>query len=331
MQAGGKDLVNAGILQIGLELASTAQGLARGVVGHHSEIAHHLVQAGGQAARHVGPQDQQLGHALGRDHVAVDLAVDLEAGHRAQDRAPVIEVVLLILFAGGTEEVALHRVELHVQQARRVVGPLQEGAHAVEVEGLVLQHGAHRHAAREVRAVLDPFEERAGVALEVLGLEVTRQLEPGGVLRFPQLGGQRAAHGPRVFTRCAQAGGDARRVGLVAHHEVHDVARRDVLAVFGGVAGHEFADDQQAFPAHLRDGGRLRQQRGLVADVEHARGVFGALGVTGHPEKVIGGARKHVNDSGKQRHKSSERNGPTERHRGTGFAGPLVPPPFQGG
>jgi hypothetical protein len=32
-----------------------------------------------QRARHVGAQDQQLGHALGADDVAVDLAVDLEA------------------------------------------------------------------------------------------------------------------------------------------------------------------------------------------------------------------------------------------------------------
>ena len=83
--------------------------------------------------------------------------------------------------------------------------------------------------------------ESARIAFELLGLEVTRQFEPGGVLRFPQFGGQRAAHGPRVFAGRAQAGADARRVGLVAHHEVHDVARRDFLAVFGCVARQQFA------------------------------------------------------------------------------------------
>jgi hypothetical protein len=60
-------------------------------------------------------------------------------------------------------------MELHVQQPRGVVGPLQEGAEAQEVQGLVLQHGAHGHTARQVRAELDPLEELARVALEGAG------------------------------------------------------------------------------------------------------------------------------------------------------------------
>ncbi|MDT4850785.1 hypothetical protein FQZ97_849440 [compost metagenome] len=290
MQTGGEDLVDAGVLQVGLELAGAAQGFGRQVVGDHGEVVDHFVQAGGQAARHVGAQDQQLGHALGRDHVAVDLAVDLEAADAAQDGAPVVEVVFLIELAGVAEEVAVHGVELHVKQARGVVGPLQKGTHAVEVERLILQHGPDGDTAREVRAELDPLEEFAGVALEVLALEHAAEFQPGLVLRFPQLGGERATHGAGVFTRGLQAGGDARRVGLVAHHEVEHVARRDFLAVFFVVGGHELADDQQAFPAHLGHGGGLRQQRGLVIHVEHAGGVLRALGVAGHPEEVVGGA-----------------------------------------
>ncbi len=38
----------------------------------------------------------------------------------------------------------------------------------------------------------------------------------------------------------------------------------------------------------------LRQQRRLVIDVEHARGVLGALDVARHPEQVIGGAGEHL-------------------------------------
>ena len=48
-----------------------------------------------------------------------------------------VEVVLLVLLAGGAEEVALHRVELHVDQARGVVGAFEEGAQAHEVQRLV--------------------------------------------------------------------------------------------------------------------------------------------------------------------------------------------------
>jgi hypothetical protein len=41
----------------------------------------------------------------------------------------------------------------------------------------------------------------------------------------------------------------------------------------------QFADGQQAAPALLGHGGALRQQRGLVVDVQHARGVLGPLHV----------------------------------------------------
>ena len=45
------------------------------------------------------------------------------------------------------EELAVHRVELDVDQTRGVVRPLQECAQARKVEGLVLQHRAERDAA----------------------------------------------------------------------------------------------------------------------------------------------------------------------------------------
>ena len=57
-------------------------------------------------------------------------------------------------------------MELHVEQPGGVVGALQEGADADEVKGFVLQHGADGDAAREVRAVFDPLEERGRVAGE---------------------------------------------------------------------------------------------------------------------------------------------------------------------
>ena len=66
-------------------------------------------------------------------------------------------------------------MELHVEQPRGVVGAFDEGAQAQEVEGLVLQHGAHRDAARQVGPELDPFEEVAlGSLLELGGRDSVR-------------------------------------------------------------------------------------------------------------------------------------------------------------
>src|SRR6218665_2956852 len=84
-------------------------------------------------------------------------------------------------------------------------GRCEEWANGEEMEGFVLQHGAQNHAARQVRAVLDPFEELPRVALEGAAFEVPVQFQPGLVLRFPYFGGQRSAHGARVLARGAQA------------------------------------------------------------------------------------------------------------------------------
>ena len=43
----------------------------------------------------------------------------------------------------------------------------------------------------------------------------------------------------------------------------------------------------------LRLGFRLGQQRGLHVHVQHARGVFGALGIARHPVQMVGGAAQH--------------------------------------
>jgi len=81
------------------------------------------------------------------NHITVDLAVNLKARHAAQNRAPVVEVVLLRFLAAIGKQVAMHGVELHIHQACGVVSTLKEGAQAHEVQGFVHQHGAHGHAA----------------------------------------------------------------------------------------------------------------------------------------------------------------------------------------
>src|SRR5678816_92245 len=99
VQAGGQDLVDPAVLEVGLEASGHSQRVLRLLVGDALQVEQDLVHAGGEGARHVGPQDQQLGDALGADDVAVDLAIDLEPRDRTQDRRPVIEVELDVLAA----------------------------------------------------------------------------------------------------------------------------------------------------------------------------------------------------------------------------------------
>ena len=140
-----------------------------------------------------------------------------------------------------------------------------------------------------MRAELDPLEGRGGIGQQVGVFDHALEFEPGLVLGFPDLGGQGAAHGAGVFTRGHQAAADARRVVGIGHHVLHHALGRDG-AVAGGEIAAELRDAQQALPALFGRIGRLRQQRGLVVDVQHAGGVFGPLHVAGHPEQVIGGS-----------------------------------------
>ena len=105
VQAGGQDFVDAAVAQVALQTAGAAQGFVVLLVGHQFQVAHRAVHAGRQGTWHVGAQDQQFGHLFGVDHVAVDLAVNLEAGHRPQDGAPVVKVHLLLLLAGIRAEI----------------------------------------------------------------------------------------------------------------------------------------------------------------------------------------------------------------------------------
>ena len=78
-------------------------------------------------------------------------------------------------------------VIFHVEDARGVVGALDEGAEADEAEGVVMQHGAEHDAAEEMRALLHPIEEIAvAPALQPLEIEILH-LEPGRVQTFPGL------------------------------------------------------------------------------------------------------------------------------------------------
>jgi hypothetical protein len=86
---------------------------------------------------------------------------------------------------------------------------------------------------------------------------------------------------------------NARRIRRIGDHEIeHVFARRLRVALRECV--FELGDAQHRTLRALFLLGRLRQQLRFQVDVEHARGVLGALHVTGHPEQMIGGAAQHV-------------------------------------
>ncbi|MNY08192.1 hypothetical protein D3C86_1410320 [compost metagenome] len=211
-----------------------------------------------------------------------------------QQRAPVVVVELHRASAAcAAVIVALDGVEFHVQQTRGVVGTLERGTQTQEMVRVVLQHGALRDAAREMGAVLDPLEEPRRVALEGAAIDLLAQFQPGLVVRFPDFGGQRAAHRARVLSRRTQAGNNRGAVFRVADHEVqHFVAREFVVGFL--VGRHQLTDREHALPGFLRLARRLRQHRGVIGHVQQPRGVRGTLDVAGHPVQMVGGTAQHA-------------------------------------
>ncbi len=76
------------------------------------------------------------------------------------------------------------------ENARGAVGALEKGADAGEVKGFIAHHGADGDAAREVRALLDPFDELPDVGARRAARRLRAGIEPGGVQGFPELRGQ---------------------------------------------------------------------------------------------------------------------------------------------
>src|SRR5258705_3434017 len=144
---------------------------------------------------------------------------------------------------------------------------------------------------RPPRSTLFPYTTlfRSLEELRRIGLDAAQphlQLEPGRIDRLPYFGRARAAHGARVLARGFEAGVDAGGVGRIARHEIENVPRRE-RGEARFVLRLQLADAEDAAPEKLGARLRLRQERGLQVDVQHARGVLRALGIAGHPEKVI--------------------------------------------
>src|SRR5262249_25546071 len=95
---------------------------------HLIEVAHHVVVAAGERARHLRVEDQEIGDQPRLETLAIDPMIGGERRYRAQDRGP-LEIIerAADMLLGWKQQVVLH-----VENARRVVGALDEYAETGE-------------------------------------------------------------------------------------------------------------------------------------------------------------------------------------------------------
>ena len=166
---------------------------------------------------------------------------------------------------------------LHVEDARGVVGALDEGAEADEAEGVVMQHGAKHDAAEEMRALLHPVEEIAiAPALQPLEVEILH-LEPGRVEALPGLARDGGALGAGILARRVDQGPDATAVLRLERNIANDglVVELVIKLVKAAAGAWGNVEDRLEVERLLVD--RRGQKRHAEAHIEHARGVLSPL------------------------------------------------------
>ena len=184
-----------------MQLARCTLELFGVVVAKHFQCLVDEIHARVQGPGHILAQDQQLGHTPRRDDIAVDLAVRLEARHRAQQGAPLI----IIHGAPNVRRRRQQGVVLDVQDARCIVPSLDVRPEADEMVGFVAEHGPESDAAEQVRAHLDPIQEPGHARGLNPVVVVQAHLQPRRIQVLVHLGSDRAAHRSGRFARCAQA------------------------------------------------------------------------------------------------------------------------------
>jgi hypothetical protein len=115
-----------------------------------------------------------------------------------------------------------------VEDARGVVGALDEGAEPDEAEGIVVQHGAEHDAAEEMRALLHPIEEIAKApASQSFEIEILH-LQPGLIQALPGFARDSRALGAGILAREPNQRPDRGGVGLLERHVANDRLMREL-------------------------------------------------------------------------------------------------------
>jgi hypothetical protein len=201
--------------------------------------------------------------------------------------------VVIVEAAADGFEIRQQHVILHIDDARGVVGALQERAEPHEPVGVVAEHRVRHGAAEELRTLFHPVEQLA----DVLGREVvfpeTAHVEPGRIDRVPHVDGECRPDRARVAPRRFDAGQDRGRIVGVARQMVDHGGSGRIL-VLGVEAFVAAQRHQRRMPFAGIGAGLHRQARHAHADVEQACRVLDPLHVAGQPVQAVGGAAKHA-------------------------------------
>ncbi len=213
MQARGEDLVDAAVLQVGLQRGRRGAACRRDCsLATWRRLVTHLVHAGARASaacRRAGSAARP--RFSGRITLRYGLAVDLEAGHRAQDRAPSGRSRTpgpLLPAVGprcrrtrcrprGTSRRACARC------CRRVPGRCRGAGSGRPRPAAWCPRVTPRD--RCERNLTHSKNCRPGRFWKLLSRSMRWNSSQVGVLRLPHLGGQRAAHRAGVLARGLQA------------------------------------------------------------------------------------------------------------------------------
>ncbi len=144
----------------------------------------------------------------------------------------------------------------HVEQARRVVGALDENPQPIEPIAVVAQQRAVARAVEIERGLFDVLEEaRQGLAVQIPARAARRlealELQPSVVDRGPCLHRQGGAHRAAVGARVLETVADRGRVGAIEGEKIDGVRLVEL-----GVRGMERLVDadrvERAGPFHRR-------------------------------------------------------------------------------
>src|SRR3984957_12815304 len=184
-----------------------------------------------------------------------------------------------------------------VEEARRVVGPLDENAKPVEPIGFVAQHGAVARAVEIERSLLHIIEKTHQLLVAKRAVDAPAGLEPlklkpSVIDGRPGFGGQRCAHSASGGARVLQTIADRGRIREVEGQKFNRglfaqlaVLLHEALMGAGGV--------ERALPlADLLAVG-LGQIFESKRRLDGAGDVIGPLHRAGEPEQIVGRAREH--------------------------------------
>ena len=187
---------------------------------------------------------------------------------------------------------ACQRLVLGIEQPCGAVRAFKKGAQSKKMESIIVQGGAVRDAAKEMRAILDPVEELAQAARPQSHFVEVTQGEPGGVDALPHLGRNHRAQGTCVFARRPHAEFDAARALDVDREETSHVGFVQVVPALSEL-GRITQAGQGVSPFTLGRRARQVQQSVAVANIKHAGEVFRAFHVASGPVQIVGGSAEH--------------------------------------